>query len=81
MGYAMRRTSARLVLVLAIGGLVWAVYRAFRPVNFITLKLAGWWGPFSPTRATSWDLAAAALGVVAALLVAAFLWNERPARR
>jgi hypothetical protein len=80
MGFAMRRTSARLVLVLAIGGLVWVVYRAERPVSWLNLKLAGWWGPFPPL-ATSWDLAAAALGLVVALLVAAFLWYERPTRR
>ena len=79
--YALRRTSARLVLVLAIGGVVWAVYRALRPAGVTWgLSLEGRY-PYTPPGATSWDLAAAALGVVVALVVAAGLWYERPAHR
>jgi hypothetical protein len=79
MGYALRRTSARLVLVLAIGGLVWAVYRALRPADrALGLSFEGVSIMATPSR---WDLPAAGLGVVVALVVAAFLWYERPTAR
>jgi hypothetical protein len=81
LAYALRRTSARIVLVLAIGALAWAVYRTMRPAGpTLGLSLEGYY-PFVPPPATSWDLAAAALGLVVALVVAAALWWERPARR
>lgn len=79
MRYALRRTSARLVLVLAIGGLVWTVYRALRPADRVLgLSFEGVSIMATPSR---WDLPAAALGVAVALLGAAFLWYERPTGR
>lgn len=79
--YALRRTSARLVVVLAIGGLVWTVWRAVRPAGRSLYLVYLGLGPFSAQSATRWDLAAAALGLVVALSVAAALWFERSARR
>ena len=87
MGYAFRRTSARVVLAFVAGGLVWVVYSALRPVHQPVLGLGdpfGGRGPFLVYRELSsspWDLAAGSLFVVVALVVAAFLWYERPTRR
>lgn len=73
MGFAVRRTSARLVLLLAIGGLVWAVYRAFRPADRVLgLSFEGFSIVATPS---SWDLPAAALGIVVALAIAKALWR------
>jgi hypothetical protein len=80
MAYALRRTSARLVAVLAIGGLVWAIYRSLRPVDPLSLRLVGVFLS-APARATSQDVAAAALGLVGASVLAAVLWYERSIRR
>jgi hypothetical protein len=80
MGYALRRTSARVVLVLVVSGLLFTVYRAVRPFRHPTV---GSLGPGRPLviYATAWDLAVGALAVVAALAVAAFLWRGRATSR
>jgi len=87
LGYALRRTSARVVLAFVAGSLVLVVYSALRPVYKPGLDLgdaSGGRGPFLVYRELSsspWDLAAGSLFVVVALVVAAFLWYERPTRR
>ena len=79
MGYALRRTSARIVLVLAIGGLVWAVWRALRPADRVLgLSFEGVSIFAMPSK---WDLPAAALGVAVALVVGAVLWRGRAIAR
>lgn len=83
LAYALRRTSARVVLAFAFGGLVWVVYRALRVEvegPFFFQGSAG--GPpvlFRRILPTSspWDLAVAAAIVVVALVVVAALWRER----
>jgi hypothetical protein len=89
MGYALRRTSARAVLLIGVGGLLWMVwvaepYRApglvaeVAPIPFL------WW--IDPYRVVGsgfppWDVAAAAVVAVVAVVAAAVLWRERPVRR
>jgi hypothetical protein len=85
LAYALRRTSARVVLAFAIGGLVWVGYRALRvegPVSCPALGAGGSGISFCSTpTASRWDLAVGASVVVVALVVAAALWWERPVRR
>jgi len=80
LGFAIRRTSARLVLAVGVGGLVLVVYRAVRPLRLLNLSVA----PACPlcsvgysSRGTSpWDLAFAALVAVVAVVAAAALYRR-----
>lgn len=81
LAYAVRRTSARVVLAFALGGLVWAVWSAVRPAGTTLFLTYEGYSRFELHWATAWDLTTAALGLVFALVVAAALWFERPVRR
>ena len=82
MGYAVRRTSARLVLVVAIGGLVWAVYRALhREAAISAANLGGMLSYIRLPLSSTQDLAAAALGLAVLLVFAAVLWRGRAIAR
>ena len=79
--YALRRTSARVVLVLAIGGLYWSVWRALRTPGTRLFLIYEGEGRFFLQSATRWDLSVAALGLAVALVVSAALWYERSTMR
>jgi hypothetical protein len=88
MGYGLRRTSARVVVALGAGGLLWSVsvMPSYRPPGLkATYPILFLWrtDPYRVVGSglSSWDLAAAAVGVMVALVAAAALWYERPARR
>ena len=77
-GYALRRTSARIVLVVGAAGVVWVVYRAVRPHRFVPAAPLACCTRFPAPVAlgsSNWDLAVAALGLVVALVTAASLWR------
>lgn len=88
MAYALRRTSARVVLLVAFGGLLWMVWVAapYRSPGVVA-NYQIWFLPFvDPYRVvgsgySAWDIAAAALVAVAAVVAAAALWFERSIRR
>jgi hypothetical protein len=76
LAFALRPASARLVLVIGAGGLVYVVYRALRHFHH-------WWtlAPFGSGRpsvvlSSPWDLAVASLVAVVALMVAAALYRR-----
>jgi hypothetical protein len=80
--YALRRTSARVVLALALGGLVWAVFRVARPVyhpEISSLRVAS--ARLPVLGSSPWETAVAALVVVVALVAAASLWRDRSISR
>jgi hypothetical protein len=84
--YALRRTSARVVLAFVLGGLVFVVYRAVHAEALGPTFCANFGGGESPCTirppmSTPWDLAVGAAAVAVALVVAAALWYERPVRR
>jgi hypothetical protein len=87
-GYAVRRTSARVVIAVGAGGLLWTVcvmpldrspgLEPAYPVPFLwrtdPYRVVG--SGFSP-----WDVAAAALAVAVAVAAAAALWRGRAIAR
>lgn len=83
LAYALRRTSARAVLVAGAAGLVWAMYRALRVVpspSFMGprfMKARTWFGPTHLPPESPRDLAAAVLVAVIALAAAAAFWRGR----
>lgn len=82
LAYALRRTSARVVLAFALGGLVWVVCRALRvegPV--LCVNLGGTVGTCTVPSSSRWDLAVGAGVVAVALVVGAALWRGRSIRR
>ena len=85
--YALRRTSARVVLAVGAFGLLWTVWVAEPPFNWVVsakpertpvprgvYRLA--WSGLS-----SWDAAAAALVVAVAVVAAVALWRGRAIAR
>jgi hypothetical protein len=86
MTYALRRTSARVVVVVGIGGLVMAVFRALRPARtqVYPLGLGGVGGlpdVFRVVGSSPWDLVAASLGLVLAVVAGASLFRPLQIRR
>jgi len=80
LAFALRRTSARLVLAAGVGGLVFVGYRAVRPLRLHEIPNApacptclGGYRSFAPSH---WDLAAAALVAVLAVVAAAALYRR-----
>ena len=88
MAYALRRTSARLVVLVGFGGLLWMVWVAwpYRPPGVVA-NYPIWFLPYvDPYRIvgsgfSAWDLAAGALVAVVAAAVGALLWYDRSPRR
>src|SRR5215471_15860771 len=80
LAFALRRTSARLLFAVGVGGLVLVVYRAVRPLRLLNLSV----GPACPTCLSGYgsrgpshlDLAAAALAAVVAVVAAAALYRR-----
>jgi len=77
LAFALRRTSARLVVAAGVGGLVFVVYRAVRPLRFVPVAPLACGTKCFPgpvhVGPSPWDLAVAALvAVVATLAAAAF---------
>jgi hypothetical protein len=82
LAYAIRRTSARVVLALGIGGLVWIVYRGLHREGPIAMANGGGTpGFFSPPMSSPWELAVAAVVALVALAAAAVLYRRLPIRR
>jgi hypothetical protein len=89
MAYALRRTSARVVVAVGAGGMVLVVFRALRPIRMPVSPFgAAGHGDVAPIAdfirflgSSPWDLAAASLGVVVAALVGAALFRSSPTRR
>jgi hypothetical protein len=80
--YALRRTSARLVFVLALGGLVWAVFRVARPPHHPAVGSLRVVPARLPILGSSpWEMAFAALVVAVAAMAATVLYRERSTRR
>ena len=80
--YALRRTSARVVLAVAFGGLVWAVFRVARPPYHPEISSLRVGDPHLPILGSPpWETAVAALTVVLPLVAAAALWRDRSIRR
>jgi hypothetical protein len=80
--YASRRTSARIVLAVGVGGLVWAVFRVARPhfhPEIASLRVAP--AHFPILGSSPWETAVAALVAVLALVAAAALWRGRAISR
>lgn len=80
--YALRRTSARVVLAFAFGSLVWAVFRLARPPYHPTIGELR----VGPSRlhilgSSPWEMAVALLVVVVAVVAAAALWRGRAISR
>jgi hypothetical protein len=75
--FALRRTSARLVFAVGVGGLVLVVYRTVRPLRFIPVAPLACGTNCFPGPVylgpSPWDLAAAALAAVIAVVAAAAL--------
>jgi hypothetical protein len=81
LAYAIRRTSARVVLALGIGGLVW-MYRGLHREGPIAMANGGGTpGFFSPPMSSPWELAVAAVVALVALAAAAVLYRRLPIRR
>jgi len=80
--FALRRSSARLVLVLGAGGLVAIVYRALhREGPGPQANLGGMRTFFVPPMASPWELAIAALVAGLAVVAAVALYRSRSIRR
>jgi hypothetical protein len=79
--YSLRRTSARIVLAFAIGGLIWAVWSAVRPAGTTLFLTFEGYSRFEQQPASGWDIAFAGLGLLVALVVSAALWYERSTSR
>lgn len=87
-GYALRRTSARVVLAVGTSGLFWmlAVAQPYRPPG----QVQSYWIPFLALNdpyhivgsgISSWLVAAAALVGVVAVVAGAVLWRGRAIAR
>ena len=78
LSFALRRTSARVVVAVGAGGLVLAVFRALRPVREGVLAI-GMAGPefelFRLVDSSPGDLAAASLGLAIAVVAGAALFR------
>jgi hypothetical protein len=83
LAFALRRSSARVVVAVAAGGLVLTVFRAVRPARTAELvigvpatRLAV---PFLTVGSSPWDLAAASLVAVLAVVAAARIYRRAAA--
>jgi hypothetical protein len=82
LGYALRRTSARIVLALALGGLVWTVFRVARPPYHPEVGGLRVGPAHLPILGSSpWATAVATLVVVVAAMAGAALYRERSTSR
>jgi hypothetical protein len=82
LAYALSRVSARFVMVLGVGGLVFVVYRALhRDGPLPELNLGGTRAFYFPPMSSSWDIAIASLGVLLAIAAAVALYRRLAIRR
>jgi hypothetical protein len=81
LAFALRRTSARVVLAVGVGGLLFVVARAFRPDHRVLTGPCGFVAGCTRSFVvevgpTAWDLGVAAAAVVAAMIAAAALYRR-----
>ena len=82
LAFALRRGSARFVLVTGAGGLVTIVYRALHREGPIPqANLGGMSSFFFPPMSSPWELAVASLVAVLAVVAAASLYRVYSTRR